>query len=115
MVCAMIAVGWPLVAAASAKAAWSAGMLWPSRSMVCQLKDAPFFGKRIERHDVVDEAVELDVIVVDYRDQVVDLLVAPEHGGFPDLAFLNFAVAEHDVSTRRAIVELRRERHADAD
>ena len=62
------------------------------------VEGAPFFRQRIERHDVVHEAVQLDAIVIDDGHQVVDVLVAAEHGRFPDLPFLDLAVAENDVA-----------------
>ena len=33
------------------------------------------------------------------------------HGGFPDLSFLDFAVAQHDVSARWPAIQARRQAH----
>lgn len=48
-----------------------------------------------EGHDLLDGGVDLLVVVVDGGDEVVHVLGAGEHGGFPDLAFLELAVAVH--------------------
>src|SRR5581483_3577875 len=65
----------------------------------------PLVGERRYIHDVLDEPVELDLVVIHDRDYVVDLVIRAEHGRFPDLSFLTFAVAQHHVSARRAVVE----------
>ena len=43
------------------------------------------------------------------------LWTGAEHRRFPDLAFLDFAVAEHDVGARRALVQTSRQAHSDPD
>ena len=76
---------------------------------------APLVGQRRDIHDVLHEAVELDPVVVDDRDHVVDLVEGARHGRFPDLPFLDLAVAQHHVRAVRPAVEAVGESHADAE
>src|ERR1017187_9822660 len=71
----------------------------------------PFFGQRRDLHDVVHEAVELDPVVVHNRHHVVELVERARHGGFPDLAFLDLAVAQHGVGAARPSVQPCRQAH----
>src|SRR5271157_82194 len=71
----------------------------------------PFLGQGRDFHDGAHEAVELDAVVIHNRHHVVELVERPRHGGFPDLAFLDFAIARHDVRAARPSIEARREAH----
>ena len=51
-------------------------------------------------HDIVDVAIDLQVIAVNDGNQVAELLMDSEHGCLPNLAFLAFAVTEHAEHTR---------------
>ena len=108
-------VGLPLVASASSKA------LSDRRQVVAVDLDgvpaegAPLVGQRLDFHDVLDEAIELDAVVVHDGDHVVDLVEGARHGRFPDLAFLDLAVAEHDVGAGRPSVQAGGEPHPDAE
>ena len=110
---ATMQVGWPLVASASASAAWMAGEVVAVDLDGVPAEGAPFVGQRLDFHDVLYEAVELDAVVVHDGDHVVDLVESAGHGGFPDLAFLDFAVAQQHVGAGRAAVEPRREPHSE--
>jgi hypothetical protein len=79
--------------------------------ITCQPKDF----QRLEVENVLHEAVELDAVVIDDRDNVVHLVERSEHRGFPDLPFLDLAIAQNDVHARREPVEFRADRHAEAD
>ena len=108
-------VGLPLVAAASASAPSIAAKSWPSISSVCQPKARHLSASGVDVHDVLHEAVQLDAVVVHDGHQVVHLVERADHGRFPDLAFLNLAVAQHHEGARRAAVQPRRQRHAEAE
>src|ERR1035438_8156068 len=71
----------------------------------------PFLRQRRDLHDVVYEAVELDPVVVHNRHHVVELVERARHGGLPDLAFLDFAVAQHGVGAAPPPVQARRDAH----
>jgi len=75
---------------------------------------APLVGERIDSHDIGDPAVELDLIMVDNRHDVIDVMKRAEHGCFPNLTFLNFAVAQDDVDAEGSY-RASRERHAEAE
>lgn len=56
------------------------------------------FGTEVaEVHDLHGGTVDLLVVVVDGGDEVVDMLGTGEHDGFPDLSFLQLAVAVEGV------------------
>jgi len=65
--------------------------------------------------NVFEKAVELLVVVVHDHREVLQLVIAREHGGFPVLSFFNLAIADHDEGVEVFLVEPGRERHADAD
>jgi hypothetical protein len=73
---------------------------------------APLIGHGRDSHDVLHEAIELDAVVIHDGNYVIDLMEGAGHGGFPDLAFLDFAVAEHDISAAGAAVEARAQSHS---
>lgn len=58
---------------------------------------APFIDERIQGHDVLGEAVDLDVVPVDDGGQILYLLLASEHGTFPGIARVQFAVRHEAV------------------
>ena len=62
---------------------------------------APFIGQRRDVHDVFHEAIELDAVVVHDGHHVIQLMERAGHGRFPDLPFLDLAVAQHHVGARR--------------
>ena len=105
-------VGLPLVAAASAKHAWIAGDVMAVELEHVPAEGSPLVGQRLQFHDVLHETVELDAVVVHDGADVIDLVEGAEHGGFPDLAFLDFAVAQHHIDAGRAAVHPQREAHA---
>ena len=55
-----------------------------------------FRGERLDVHDVFDPAVDLQAIAVHDGAEIVELVVRCGHHGFPDAAFLMFAIA-HDA------------------
>ncbi len=77
------------------------------------IKRGKLFRNRIRRVDFFHRAVNLQVIVVDKRNQIVKTAVACKHRRFPDLSFLNLAVAEDGIYTVIRPVELCAERHPD--
>ena len=72
----------------------------------------PLSGKIAQGHDLVGRAVELYLVVVNYRDQVIKLELRSAHCGFPDNALVQLAVAENGIDLGRRAVELERHRHA---
>ena len=64
-------------------------------------------------HDVLVAPVDLQTVVVHEGAEVIQLVVACRHGGFPDHAFLEFAVAQQRVDPARIRVRLAGQRHAD--
>ena len=72
-----------------------------------------FLVERLDVHDVLNAAVNLQPVLVHDADQVIELVAYGLHGGFPDGAFLLLAIthdAEHLVGLAG---ELARERRAD--
>jgi hypothetical protein len=61
------------------------------------LKGAELVGKRHSRVNFVDTAVNLQAIVIDDSDEVIQVVVAGEHGRLPHLALLALAVAQQRV------------------
>src|SRR5437899_2304045 len=55
---------------------------------------APLLGERLGIHDLLDRAVELDLVVVEDDDQLFGLVLAGRHRGLPHLPRLRLAVAE---------------------
>ena len=106
-------VGLPFTAAASAKALLQRGNVVPVRLRSRASRSCATCPPEVPDPDVLDEAVELDPVVIHDGHDVVELVGTAEHGRFPDLAFLNFAVAQHHVGARRALVQPRGEPHAD--
>ena len=45
----------------------------------------PLFRERAFIHDVSDEAIQLDAVAVDDRDDIIHPMKAAEHSSFPDL------------------------------
>ena len=62
-----------------------------------ELKGAELVGKRHGVVDFLDGAVDLQAVVVDDHAEVIELLVAGEHGSLPDLALLALAIAQQGV------------------
>ena len=61
------------------------------------IERAELVGQRLNVHHLVDRAVDLAVVVVDDRDEVVELELGGGHEGLPALPFLHLAIAEdHD-------------------
>ena len=113
MVWATMQVGLPLVASASSKRLADGGEVVAVDLERVPAERAPLFGQRRDFHDVLHEAIELDLVVIHDGHHVVELVKSAGHGGFPDLPFLDLAVAQHDVGARRAAVQPRREPHAE--
>ena len=61
-------------------------------------KRAPFAGQRFHRHLSGCWSVVLVAIDVKQRDQTVQLVMRRCFGRFPDLAFIQLAITEHDIS-----------------
>ena len=76
---------------------------------------APFIGDGRDIHNVLDEAIELNAVVIDDGDDVIELVERAGHGGFPDLAFLNLAISEHAVRAGFAAIEAGNQPHADSE
>ena len=47
------------------------------------------------RHDLVGRTIKLQMVHVDKRNHIIELILMCGIGSFPDLAFLGFAVADH--------------------
>src|SRR5205823_4578724 len=67
----------------------------------------PFIGQRRDLHNVLHEAVELDAVVVHNGHHIIHLMVWAGHGRFPNLAFLDLAIAEHHVGARWSAIQPR--------
>ena len=67
---------------------------------------------RIGAHNVAHGAVDLKIVVVNEHEQVIQLIVRGEHHRFPDLAFLDLAVAEERIYAHAVSKTLCAERHA---
>ena len=61
-------------------------------------------GQRLEAHVLGEEALGLDLVVVDDEDEVVELVVAGRHEGLPDRALVALAVAQEHVDHAVAVV-----------
>ncbi len=74
-----------------------------------------FVLERIDVHDLAHRAVNLQTVLVDNADEVIELVMAGFHRGFPDLAFLLLTIA-HDAERAIALlVELTRESNPDGN
>ncbi len=58
------------------------------------IKGLPFIHDRLKSADVVDQVVRLAPVAVQEHTQIGQFVVSGEHGGFPDLTFLAFPVAD---------------------
>src|SRR6516225_9608371 len=65
----------------------------------------PLRGDRLDRGDGVDRAVHLGVVGVQQDGQAGEPVVGGEHGGLPDLALLEFAVADHGEHAPVAVLQ----------
>src|SRR4029450_12015013 len=77
----------------------------------------PLVDDRLEVEDLLDEAVELNAVVVQNHTEIVNAVIRrPEagsgHRAFPDLALLDLPVADDAVHTRALARELEAEGHA---
>ena len=66
----------------------------------------------IGAHDLCHIAVDLQAIVVHDDTQIIQLVVACEHAGFPNLAFLDLTVAQQGVDTVTGALHLGGQCHA---
>ncbi len=57
---------------------------------------------------------QLEAIDVDNRSEIIELVLGTQHGGFPDLSFLQFPIAEHYVGMKVAIPQPGPQGHPDA-
>ena len=64
------------------------------------------------RIDLIKRAVELQVIVVNNKREVIKLVVAGKHGSLPDLALFNLAVTQECVDAVVLVELLASKRHA---
>ena len=69
-------------------------------------KSLPFFVKISQRKYLFYIPIDLTSIIIYGCNNIVNFVCCCIHGGFPDLPFLDFAVAEEDVDARGALVEL---------
>ena len=115
MVWAMMQVGLPLVAAASANASCNGGKVVAIHLDDVPAEGAPLIGERLEIHDVLHEAVELDAVVIDNAHTLSSLWNAPTMAASQIWPFLTLAIAEHAVGARRTAVEPRRQTHAERE
>src|SRR5436190_2429805 len=76
---------------------------------------APLLGERFGIHDLLDRAVELDLVVVEDDDQLFGLVLAGRHRGLPHLPRLRLAVAEQAEDAPPVAVQAARERHAERE
>ena len=65
-----------------------------------------FGGYGEEGHDVVDGAVDLEGIGIDYGGEVFELVFCGGHGGFPILPFLEFAIAEDAIYMILLVIQM---------
>src|SRR3982074_3489635 len=72
----------------------------------------PFIGERFERERLRYRCETLNLVVVYYRHQVVELVMRSEKDGLPIRAFIALAVAHDYNNAVRGTVKLRRERHS---
>ena len=77
-------------------------MSWPSISITCQPKARHLSAIGSIGITWLDGAVDLAVVVVEDHAEVGELELGRRHRGFPDLAFLDLAVADHAVDARRS-------------
>src|SRR5699024_11078930 len=62
--------------------------------------------KRLHVYDVVHDAAALLVVIVEYGDEVVELLGAGIHSGFPDYTLLGLAVSKQAVDLAALLAEV---------
>src|ERR1051325_4768772 len=62
----------------------------------------PSIAQPLQWHHVFREPVDLDVIPIDYRDQISQFFFSRQHGRFPTLSFIQLAVAHQAVDVARA-------------
>ncbi|MPN31800.1 hypothetical protein SDC9_179275 [bioreactor metagenome] len=66
-------------------------------------------------HHVLGPSGYLQAVSVDYRAQIVKLVVACRHGAFPYGAFCQLAVAHYRIDSVVPVIHLPRKRHSHAD
>ena len=115
MVWAMTAVGLPFGGRRFLKRGVERGQVVPVDIDGVPAKRSPLVDDGLDFHDVLDEAIQLNAVGVHNGHHVIDLVVTAEHRAFPDLAFLNLAVAHHGVRPGRAAIQARRQRHAERE
>ena len=58
-----------------------------------------FFINRVWGHNVLDAAIDLQAVIVHEDAQVVQIIMRSKHSSFPNLTFLNLAIAQNSVDT----------------
>ena len=69
-----------------------------------EVEGAQLVGQRLEAHVLGEEALGLDLVVVDDEDEVVELVVAGGHEGLPHRALVALAVAHEHVDHAVVVV-----------
>ena len=64
--------------------------------------------------DLIKRAVKLQVIVVNNKCEVIELVVTRKHGGLPDLTLFNLAVTQECVDAVVLVELLTRKRHTNS-
>jgi hypothetical protein len=103
---AIKATGLPEPSGRRARASTRAGKVVAVEFAGVPAEGGPFVAEGGEGHDFVAAAGGLPFVVIDDDHEAFDFLSGGEEGGFPDAAFVAFAVAEADedapgVSVRR--------------
>ena len=76
------------------------------------VESAEFLGQRVHGHDDVAGAVELNLVVIDERNQARRLEFCGGHDGLPSLAFVEVAVTDKNVGPVALPQQPRRQRHS---
>ena len=70
---------------------------------------------RLDRHHIIGEPIDAQLVAVDDHHQVAELEVPCRHRRLPDLSLAQLAVAEHAPGAMIRSSKPTRERHADGD
>ena len=93
-------VGFSLIAFASSTASMNCRILWPSISMTCQLNARYFIGERLKRHDIFSIAVDLNIIAIHDRGEIIQTIFSSKHHSLPRVPFFVLAVRSGAVHAK---------------